>query len=243
MSHPCTSPPEFAKYTTPSRNDDRVLDRDLLVARGRSAAGRRTRGSSPRSSDPPSTRPVGVVAAVEPDHVEPAVLAALQQVVADDERGAVPVVVPERPRHGRVARSCSTARWAAGRSIATIAEVVVARARVVQRVAVRVRGRRALREVAASRRSGRTGVPGRARRRSGSAPSYAPSRTSIEPSSCTITFGWPVHPVPHHSLDVDARRSSPSTSSRPGSRQRITGCERDRPLAVVASVRRCRGTS
>ena len=75
MSHPWTSPPEFAKYTIPSRNATEVLDRR------RSSQGRRREqlGVEPRhrQDDLRADRdqaPV-VVAAVQPDHVEPGVLA------------------------------------------------------------------------------------------------------------------------------------------------------------------------
>ena len=86
------------------------------------------------------------VPAVDLDHVEPGVLAALEHVVAHDEGGAVPVVVPvpvgdarvgvHRPEDGR--------RRPVGRDDA---EVVVARARVVERVAVGIGGGRSLGQV------------------------------------------------------------------------------------------------
>ncbi len=94
---------------------------------------------------------VTVVAAVQLDDVEPGVLAALEQVVADDQRGAVPVVVPDDPRHARVRVELPQH----GRPAAVERddpEQVVARAGVVERVAVGVGGGGSLGEIAGHQR-------------------------------------------------------------------------------------------
>ena len=61
-------------------------------------------------------------------------------------------------------------------------------------------------------RTGRIGRPGRPLRK-WYRPSYAPSRISILPSWCTITFGCPVHPVPHQTREpaasADVEQSAP----------------------------------
>ncbi len=55
------------------------------------------------------------------------------------------------------------------------------------------------------------------------APSYALIRTSIDPSSPTMTFGWPVHPVPHHSRGPCWSEEIEHMAPSAGYRQRIRG--------------------
>ncbi len=123
-----------------------VLDRDLVVADIREELIIEPRD---RRHDARIDRdlPAVVIAAVELHDIEPAVLAALQEVVAQDQRRPVPVVVPHRPRHAGVGVDGPEHRG-------TLpvhrddAEQVVAGARVVQRVSLRVGRGGTLRQVA-----------------------------------------------------------------------------------------------
>ena len=87
-----------------------------------------------------------VLAAVEPDHVEPAVLAANQQMVLDHERRAVPVVVAQGLGHARAPVDAPQRLWRLSIE-GHDAQVPVARAGVVEREAVGVGRGRTLREV------------------------------------------------------------------------------------------------
>ncbi len=138
------------KVDDPAAERDGVLDRERTVGRRSEQAliPARDTGDEPRSD---AHLPVAAVTTMQPDDVEPRVLAALDQVVADDEGRTVPVVVPHDLRHARVRvhlpehlRPCAIER--------DDSEEVVPRAGVIQRVAVRVRRRRALREVAGHQR-------------------------------------------------------------------------------------------
>ena len=54
-------------------------------------------------------------------------------------------------------------------------------------------------------------------------PSYAPSRTSIAPPGDSITLGWPVQPVPHHSSTSTPTIESEQSFVRTGCCHRMTG--------------------
>ena len=125
------------------------------------AARRPSRACGTPSSGATVTRPSAPVAAVELHDVDLAVLAALEEVVVQHERAAVPVVVPQRGRHV-VRRELPQL----GR-LRTVdrehAEVVVARPDVDEREAVGVDRHRALDDVAGHER--REDVARRSRRR------------------------------------------------------------------------------
>src|ERR671919_1115777 len=53
--------------------------------------------------------------------------------------------------------------------------------------------------------------------------SYAPNRTWTGPSSGSTTFGWPVHPVPHHVLVPSSSVDSEHRPPDDGNRHRISG--------------------
>ena len=125
---------------------DGVLDRDIVVPRvgQQLLVVARDRRHDLRIDGDLSVR---VVASVQLHHVEPTVLPALQEVVAQDERSSVPVVVPERARDGAV--GVHRPEHGGARTIhRDDAEQVVARARVVQGIPLRIRCRRTLREIA-----------------------------------------------------------------------------------------------
>ena len=114
MSQPVTSPPEFAKYTTPSRNATEFSIETSSVADVGRAAASSNPGTVATIFGSTVTSPCSSYPRLSLHDVEPAVLAALEQEVVDDERGAVPVVVPERLRHERgvVRVDLTRARWA-----------------------------------------------------------------------------------------------------------------------------------
>ena len=155
----------------------RALDRERTVRACREQAAVPARHVRAPRGGLTRTLPSAVVAAVEPDDVEPGVLAADEQVATDHQRCAVPVVVPhdgatrmavERPEHARPA--------AVERDDA---EAVVARAAVVEGVTVGIGRRRSLGEIAChdGGRSGRPVAPSR----KWYARSKAPNRTSTPP--------------------------------------------------------------
>ena len=88
---------------------------------------------------------LGVVVAVQLDHVEPRVLPTLEQVVPHDQRGAVPVVVPQRPRRaGGVQLPQHGRRGAIQRDDP---KVVVPASAVIEGKSVRIAGGRSLGQV------------------------------------------------------------------------------------------------
>ena len=92
-------------------------------------------------------QPSGVIGAVELDHPEAAALAAHDHVVVEDDRRGVPVVVPQVRRHGLAVERPQHLGLASAVEGDDPHEVVP-RARVDERVAVRVDGGRALDDVA-----------------------------------------------------------------------------------------------
>ena len=100
-SQPCTSPAEFAKYAIPSWNATEFSIENARSARLGEQAVVPARNAQ-HDLRAHAHLVLAVVAAVELDHVEPRVLAALEQIVADHERRPVPVVVPD----DRWPRSC-----------------------------------------------------------------------------------------------------------------------------------------
>ena len=151
--------------------------------------------------------------------MEPAVLAAHDEVVGDDDGGTVPVVVPE----AGVDRPAVDAPQLDGlRSVeGDHPEVVVTRARVDQWVAVGIDGDRTLRDVA-----------GRERRDDLLAgcrvdevdPVVVGAEHDPRATSRSNTTGWPVQPVPHQTRVSPYSLDSPHIA-RPGYCHRVVGAD------------------
>ena len=171
----------------------------------------------------------GVVASMQPDDVEPGVLPALQQVVADLQRRAVPIVVPhrarlgvgvERPQHGR--------RRAVQRDHP---EVVVPRAAVVERVPVGVAGGRTLRQVprhqVGTHRFARPAVQEVVVGIVGALADLDRAAGMLD----HVRLAGPAGPAPRPGAeDVPGGRTQPARGRVPPPDHRVSG---DRPLAVV----------
>ena len=157
MSQPWTSPAELAKYTVLPE-----MATEFSMLNWRSLIERFELGVPARGAEDhlgvDRHEAVGAVGPVELDDVEPAVLAALEEVVVDDQAGAVPVVVPhllhpevggaELPQLDRFARTVG----------AQHPVVVVARPRVGDGEAVGVGGDRPLDDVAGRERGEQVGA-------------------------------------------------------------------------------------
>ena len=149
MSQPCTSPPEFAKYRVlPEIATEFSIDTSVSPTSCSSWSSQP--GAWNTSCGATCTSPSAPVDAVELHDVDLAVLAALEQVVVEDEAAAVPVVVPQHRRH-RV-RGQLVELGGLGPVDRDDPEVVVARPEVDERVAVGVDGHRALDDVAGGER-------------------------------------------------------------------------------------------
>ena len=173
---------------------------------------------------------------MQTDHVEPSVLAALEQDVVHDQRGAVPVVVAERPldtggavdrpEHEGLAASVTIRRHDP--------EPAVAGARVVQREPVRVRRRRALREVA-----GRERLPQRQARQPVQEVVHAVVGALADLDRAVLAhddvrLSRPAGPAPLAPLDAHERhRAEPGRGSAPPDHR----VQRHGPLAVIAARR------
>ena len=207
MSHPWTRPPEFAKYTTPSRKATEFsietshcvsigpLEGGPSGCRGQRGAGRPSLGSSRRSWDR---------------------RARAHRIPSHDAGGSRTGSCSPRPRSGsppagaerrpnRRSTSGEAPRWSQSTDQSSVghrpirrdhAQLVVARARVVERDS---RRSRSWPSPSPGRRSGRPAAAGsRTRRRgSGSHRRTRPRAPASRPATGT-TFGCPVHPVPHH---------------------------------------------